>query len=145
MTVAFLVIVIAVLLCTRQAGRDYTLSVMLLIGAFTWLAIEIHLLRILGNVFAFALEHWIEIVMAFSAAVLLIVPAFMIYIALRDRLDSRAIRTEFQESNGTVRVKFERRVDTLMALGYGRTQAEVTAVRQMERDLIKTRAQSGRG
>lgn len=135
MTVAFLLIVIVVLLCTRQAGRDYTLGIMLLIAAFTWLAIEIHLLRILGAIFAVAVEHWFAIVMVLGAAVLLSVPALMIYIAVRDHLERRDFREEFQESQSTVRSKFERRVDTLMALGYGRTQAEITAVRQMKRDL----------
>ena len=138
MTVAFLLVVIVVLLCMRQAGRDYTLGIMLLIAAFTWLAIEIHLLRILGDIFAVAVENWFEIVMAFGAALLLSVPALMTYIAVRDHFDHRCVRGEVQESHETVRVKFERRVDTMMALGYDRTQAEVTAVRQMKRDLHRS-------
>ena len=132
MTVAFLLVVIVVLLYTRRPDRDYTLGLMLLIAAFVWLAIEIHLLSILGDFFAVALEHWLDIVMAFGAAVLLIVPAIMIYIAVRDHVENRE---KFQESNGTVRGKFERRVATLMALGYGRTQAEATAIRLLKRDF----------
>ena len=135
MTVAFLLVVIVVLLCTRPAGRDYTLGIMLLIAAFTWLAIEIHLLRILGAIFAVAVEHWFAIVLTLGASVLLSVPALMIYIAVRDHLERRDFREEPQESQSTVRSKFVRRVDTLMGLGYGRTQAEITAVRQMKRDL----------
>jgi hypothetical protein len=132
MTVIVLLVVIVVLLYTRRPDRDYTLGLMLLIAAFVWLAIEIHLLSILGDFFAVALEHWLDIVMAFGAAVLLIVPAIMIYIAVRDQLDNRE---KFQESHGSVRSKFERRVTTLMALGYGRTQAEATAIRLLKRDF----------
>lgn len=135
MTIVFLLVVIVVLLWTRQAGGDYTLGIGLLIAAFTWLAIEIHLLSILGDLFALALEHWLEIVMAFGAAILLIVPAIMIYIALRDQLDDLAMRPQFQQSPGTVRSKFDRRVTTLIALGYGRTEAETTAIRLMKRDF----------
>jgi hypothetical protein len=132
MTVVALLVVIAILLYTCHPKRDYSLSVALLIAAFTWLAIEIHLLRILRDLFALALEHWIEIVMAFSAAILLIVPAIMIYIAVRDQLDKCE---KVQEAHGTVRSKFERRVTTLMALGYGRTQAEANALRLLKRDF----------
>jgi hypothetical protein len=139
MTVAILVVVIAILLYTCHPKRDYTLSVALLIAAFTWLAIEIHVLRLLRDVFALALEHWIETVMAFGAVILLIVPAIMLYIAIRDQIDSRGLVRERHPSSGTVRSsvlnKFERRVATLMALGYGRTQAEATALHQMKRDL----------
>jgi len=135
MTVVLLLIVIVVLLWTRQAGRDYTLRIVFLIAAFTWLAIEIHLLKILGAIFAVAVEHWFAIVMALGAAVLLSVPVLMIYIAVSDHLERRSSREDFHESQNTVRCKFERRVDTLMALGYGRTQAEITAVRQMKRDF----------
>lgn len=129
MTLVFLLVVIVVLLYTRQADRDYTLGLVILIAALTWLAIEIHILRILADLFALALEHWIEIVMAFSAAVLLSVPLIMVYIALRDQLDNRAIRKEFQESHGAVRVKFNRRVAALMAQGYDRERAEAVALR----------------
>ena len=132
MTVAFLLVVIVILLHTRRPDRDYTLGLMLLIAAFIGLAIKIRLLSILGDLFALALEHWLEIVMAFGAAILLIVPAIMIYIAVRDQLDNRE---KFQESHGPVRSKFERRVNTIMALGYGRTQAEATAMRLLKRDF----------
>ena len=135
MTVVFLLIVIVILLWARPAGRDYTFSIMLLIAALTWLAIEIHLLRILGGIFAVAVEHWFAIVLALGAAVLLSVPALMIYIAVQDHLERHDVPERVHEARGTVRSKFERRVDTLMALGYGRTQAEITAVRQMKRDL----------
>jgi hypothetical protein len=132
MTVAFLLVIIVVLLYTRRPERDYTLGLMGLIAAFIWLAIEIHLLSILGDLFALALERWIQIVIALGAAVLLIVPAIMIYIAVRDHLDNRK---KFRESHGTVRNKFERRVTTLMSLGYGRTQAESNAMRLLKRDF----------
>jgi hypothetical protein len=134
-TIVFLVAVIVGLLYARQSERGYTLSAMLMIAAFIWLGIEIHLLNLLGDFFALAVAHWAEIVMALGAVVLLIVPAAMIYIALRDRLDNEAIQKPESASAGSVRSKFERRVDNLMALGYGRTQAELTAIRQMKRDL----------
>jgi dipeptide/tripeptide permease len=131
MTVIVLLVVIVVLLYTRRPDRDYTLGVMLLIAAFIGLAIKIRLLSVLGDLFALALEHWLEIVMAFGTAILLSVPAIMIYIAVRDHLDKR----KMQESHGPVRSKFERRVTTLMALGHGRTQAEATAIRLLKRDF----------
>jgi hypothetical protein len=98
MTVLFLLAVIVLLLSTRQAERDYTIGIALLIGAFTWLAIEIHLLHVLADIFAAALEHWTEIVMALSVTILLIVPMIMLYIALRDELEKGAIR-RFRESD----------------------------------------------
>ena len=110
MTVAFLVVAIVLLLYTRPDERDYTLGIMLLIGAFTWLAIEIHLLRILADLCAVALEHWIEIIVAFSAAVLLSVPVAMIYMAVRDQLDNRGIRKAVQQSSRTLD-KFDQKRD----------------------------------
>ena len=144
MIIVFLVVVIVILLYTRQAGRDYSLGIGLLIAAFTWLAIEIHLLRILADLFALAVQHWHDVVVALGAGILLFVPAIMIYITFQDRLEGRALRPQLQHSAGTVRGKFERRVATLIALGYDRTQAEVTAVRLMKRDLMKPAPQSTR-
>jgi len=144
MTIVFLLVVIVILLYTRQAGRDYTLGIGLLIAAFTWLAIEIHLLRILADLFALAVQHWLDVVVALGAAILLIVPVIMIYITLHDRLDDRALSPQAQHSPGAVRGKFDRRVATMIALGYDRTQAEVTAVRLMKRDLMKTGSQHRR-
>jgi hypothetical protein len=139
MTVAILLVVIAILLYSCHPRRDYTLSVALLIAAFTWLAIEIHLLHFLRDALALALEHWIETVTAFGAVILLIVPATMLYIAVRDQIDNRNLGRVCHRSRGPIRNtvlnRFERRVATLMALGYGRTQAEATALHQMKRDL----------
>jgi len=141
MTVAILVVVIAILLFTCRPERDYTVSAALLIAAFTWLAIEIHLLGLLRDVFALALDHWLDTVMAFGAVILLVVPASMLYLAVRDHLDRRSFahaqHPSFSPSRNTVN-RFERRVATLMALGYGRTQAEATALHQMKRDLDHT-------
>jgi hypothetical protein len=139
MTVAVLLVVIAVLLYACHLKRDYTVYVALLIAAFTALAIEIHLLELLRDVFAIALDHWVETVTVFGGVILLIVPALMLYIAIRDQIDNRTPAEEHQQSHASipsaVLSKFERRVGTLMALGYGRTQAEATALRQMKRDL----------
>jgi small-conductance mechanosensitive channel len=92
MIVVSLLVVIVALLYAHQSDGDYSLGIALLIGAFTWLAIEIHLLRILADFFAVALEHWLEIVMALGVAIVLIVPAIMIYIAVQDELDHRGRR-----------------------------------------------------
>ncbi len=139
MTVAILLVVIAILLYTCHPKRDYTLNVALLIAAFTCLAIEIHVLGLLRDVLAIALDHWVETVMVFGGVILLIVPALMLYIAVRDHLDNRNLgRKRYQTYvpiQSSVLSKFERRVATLMALGYGRTQAEATALQQMKRDL----------
>lgn len=125
MVVGFLLVIIAILLYQRQPQRGYTLGVAVLIAAFTWLSIEIHLLHLLRDVLAVALDHWVDTVMAFCAFILLIVPATMLYVGVRNPVVARH----------TVLDKFERRVATLMALGYGRTEAEVTALHQMKRDL----------
>ncbi len=140
MIVVFLLAVIVLLLSTRQTGRDYSLGIALLIGAFTWLAIEIHLLRVLADLFAIALEHWTQIVMALSITILLIVPAIMIYLAIRDELDNRAIREEFQQSNGALRYKFNQKVAALIAQGYGRERAEATVARLVDRRLERQTA-----
>ncbi len=129
MTVFFLVAVIVVLLSTQRVNRDYSVRIALLIAAFFWLAIEIHLLSILADLCALALEHWLEIVMAFCAAVVLSVPLIMVYIALCDQLDERAIRQEFRQSHWTVRTRFNRRVAGLMAQGFDRERAEAATLR----------------
>lgn len=138
MTVAILLVVIALLLYTRHLKRDYTVSVALLIAAFTALAIEIHLLELLRDVLAIALDHWVETVTVLGGVILLIVPALMLYIAVRDQIDNRKLAPRQQSrvpAHSMVLSRFERRVATLMALGYGRTQAEATALQQMKRDL----------
>jgi hypothetical protein len=139
MTIAILLVVIAILLFTVRPGHNYTVSTALLIAAFTWLAIEIHLLRILRDVFAIAVQHWFDTLMAFGAAILLSVPATMLYIAIRDQFENRSLgrqrRLLLGHARNRVLAKFERRVATLMALGYGRTKAEATALHQMKRDM----------
>lgn len=139
MIVAILVVVIAILLYTCDPERDYTVTAALLIAAFTWLAIEVHLLRLLRDILALALDHWVETAMAFGAVILLSVPATILYVAVRDHLDGRHLVHAGHQSHSaarnTVLNKFERRVATLMGLGYGRTQAETTALHQMKRDL----------
>ena len=139
MTVAILVIVIAILLYTCHPKRDYTLNVALLIAAVTGLAIEIHVLDLLRDVLAIALDHWVETVVVFGGVILLIVPVLMLYIAIRDQIGNRKPVEERQQSRAPIRNtvlgKFDRRAATLMALGYGRTQAEAIALQQMKRDM----------
>jgi hypothetical protein len=125
MIVVSLLVVIAILLYLGQPHRDYTLGIALLIAALTWLSIEVHLLHLLRDVVALALDYWLDTLMALCAVILLIVPATMLYVGVRDPVVARH----------TVLDKFERRVATLMALGYGRTEAETTALHQMKRDL----------
>lgn len=129
MTVFFLLVVIVALLSPQRAARDYSVRIMLLIAAFFWLGIEIHILRILADLCALALEHWVEILMAFSAAVVLSVPLIMVYIALGDQLEERAIRQEFRESHGAVRTRFNQHVAALMARGFDRERAEAATWR----------------
>ncbi len=132
MIVALSLVAIGFLLCTRRPGRDYTPGTVALIAGFIWLAIEIHLLGMLGDLLAAALRHWIQIVVSCGAAILLIVPALMIYLAVRDQFDNG---TKVLDAHNPVRNTFERRVDTLRALGYGRTEAEATALRLLKRDF----------
>ncbi|HTR24948.1 MAG TPA: hypothetical protein VMI10_13290 [Terriglobales bacterium] len=132
MTVVFLLAVIALLLYLHRPERDCTLSAAALIGAFTWLAIDVHLLRLLQEMFAFAIENWVDVVMGVGALILLIVPAMMIQIAVRGEL---ALTGHSANRRNRVIDKFERRVATLLALGYSRTAAETTALHQMKRDL----------
>jgi hypothetical protein len=147
MIVVLLLVVIAVLIYVREPQRDYTLSLALLIAASTWLAIEIHLLRLLADFFALAVQNWVDVVMALGALLLLIVPAIMIYVAVRDELDARtaeAVRNAtHNRTRSVVLDKFERRVTTLMALGYGRTEAEASALHQMKRDLEHSSVKPG--
>lgn len=147
MVVVSLLVVIAILLYLRRPDRDYSLSAALLIAAFTWLAIEIHVLRLLQDLVALAVAHWVDVTTALAAAILLVVPAMMLYIAVRDHLDHRArgpLRNLVPtHARHTVLNKFERRVATLMALGYRRTQAEATALNQMKRDLAHYRGTKG--
>lgn len=131
MIVALLLVAIGILLCTRRSERDHTPGLMVLIGGFIWLAIEIHLLSMLGDLFAAALRHWIQIVAAFGVTILLIVPAIMIFITIRDKFDSRRVL----DAHNPVRSTFERRVETMKALGYGRTEAEAIALRLLKRDF----------
>lgn len=56
------------------------------------MAIKINLLSILGEMFALALENWVPIVVALSAATVLIVPGLMIYLAIHDQLGSRCVQ-----------------------------------------------------
>jgi hypothetical protein len=146
MTIAILLVVIAILIYTRRPGFEYTLGAALLITAFTWLAVEIHLLRILRDVFALVLDHWFDTLMVFGAAIVLSVPVTMLYIAIRDQFENRKLGREGHplpvQVRNRVLDKFERRVATLMALGYGRTQAEATALHQMKRDLDRNTSAS---
>ncbi len=139
MAVAILLVAIAILLYTSHPKRDYTLSAALLIVAFTWLAIEIHLLRLVQDLVALAVKNWVDVLFALAAALLLVVPSLMLYIAIRDQIDNRAVAGAGHHSPGQIRNtvlnKFEQRVATLMALGYGRTQAEAIALQQMKRDM----------
>jgi hypothetical protein len=125
MIVVSLLVVVAILLYLGQPNRDHTLGIALLIAALTWLSIEVHLLHLLRDVFALALDHWLDTLMALCAVMVLIVPAIMLYVGMRDPVAARHIVLD----------RFERRVATLMALGYGRTEAEATALHQMKRDL----------
>ncbi|HVM94485.1 MAG TPA: hypothetical protein VMT67_16810 [Terriglobales bacterium] len=141
MTVVFLLlVVIAMLLYVRRP--NYTFSVAVLIAALTWLAIDVHLLRLVQEMVAFVVENWADVAMGVGAVIVLIVPAMMIYIGVRDEIDKRATHphqmfTPVGIANARNRVldKFERRVATLLALGYSRTEAEATAFHQMKRDL----------
>jgi len=87
----FLLIVAALLVCTPRGERKLALGSMLMVGAAIWVAVRINLHRILGdllgNVIALAWDYREEILLACAAAVVLIVPVLMIYIALCDRVD----------------------------------------------------------
>ena len=142
MTAVFLLGFIALLLYLRLSERGYTLTAAVLIAALTWLAIDVHLLHLLQNLVALAVENWVDVAMGLGALILLIVPAMMIYVGIREELDKRGapphqVFTPVSIANPHNKVldKFERRVATLLALGYSRTEAESTAVHQMKRDL----------
>ncbi len=92
MAVALLLAIVVVLLCTRQTERDYTFALLFLLAASIALAIKIRLISILGDVFGLAVENWLPIVIVLSAVIILIVPALMIYLAIRDQFDSRCVQ-----------------------------------------------------
>jgi hypothetical protein len=90
----FLLILVALLLCTPRAERGFALGSTLLVGAIFWLAIEINLHRvlagILGGVAGFFWEHRSEVILFLAAGIVLIVPVVMLYVAVCDQIAARA-------------------------------------------------------
>lgn len=92
--ICFVLAVVAVLACTPRSERGLALGSMLAVGTVIWLAVRISLHSILGSIFgnlaALAWEYHAEILLAFAAAVVLIVPVVMIYVGVCDQLEARA-------------------------------------------------------
>jgi len=90
----FFLAVVALLICTPRSERGLAFGSMLMVGAAIWLAVRIKLASILGSivgtVLALGWEYRIEILLAMGAAIVLVVPLLMIYIAVCDKLDERA-------------------------------------------------------
>lgn len=86
-----LFVVVALLACTPRAERGLALGSMLVVGAVVWLAVRIKLHSILGSlvgaVMAFVFEYRNELLLCFAAAIVLIVPIVMIYVAVCDQFE----------------------------------------------------------
>jgi len=90
----FVLIVIVLLSCTPRGERRLALASMLVVGAAIWLAVRIKLHSILGGLIgaamALAFEYRNELLLSFAAAVVLIVPMVMIYVAVSDQVIEHA-------------------------------------------------------
>ena len=90
----FVLIVIVLLSCTPRGERRLALGSMLVVGAVIWLAVRIKLQSILGALIGAAMglafEFRNELLLGFAAAIVLIVPMVMIYVAVSDQMIERA-------------------------------------------------------
>lgn len=89
-----LTVVVVLLLCTPRGERGLALGLLLAVGVALWVAVRISLHRLLGSLIDALLTlgwgHRTELLLGFAAAVVLIVPIFMLYVAVGDQLDKRA-------------------------------------------------------
>ncbi|MFZ1918691.1 MAG: hypothetical protein WAU58_14040 [Terriglobales bacterium] len=96
--IVFLLFVAILLICTPRSERGLALGSMLAVGIAIWLAVRINLHRILGGIVGtiagLVWEYRSDLLLFFAAAIVLIVPALMIYMTVRDQLDRR----EFEKS-----------------------------------------------
>jgi len=100
--VIFFVLTVAVLLlCTPRGERALGLGAMAGVGIAIWIAVRISLHSVLagmlGTLVELASEHWADLLMVFAAAVVLVVPVFMIYVAVGDQLEKRAATSRERE------------------------------------------------
>ena len=89
MLVALLVATIFALLWSNQIEHGYTLGSTALLVTILVLVLKIRLASLLGGLCELALAHWIEVVIAICAAIILLVPILMLYVILTDRRGAR--------------------------------------------------------
>jgi MFS family permease len=91
----FLVIVAVLIAFTPREERALAVGAMLALGSLIWLAVKANLSSILGNIIAGVVslgwEYRNELLLAFAATVVLIVPIVMIYVVMCDYIEARAL------------------------------------------------------
>jgi len=98
--IIFLLFVLVLLACTPPPERGLALGSMLVVGIAIWLAVGVHLHRVLGSTIGFvvtlAWEHQNDLLLFFAAAIVFIVPILMVYMAVSDEFNrhrvARALR-----------------------------------------------------
>jgi hypothetical protein len=131
--VVCLLVAIAVLLCMPQADRGSALLRMALVGGAIWVIKTLSLPEALFGLGSLLIElawhHRRATVCILGGCALLWLPLLFIWLFVSDALANRAVRKEFQESDGATRVRFARRVDEFVKAGYDRAKAESVVTR----------------
>ena len=87
-------VVVALLAFTPRADRGLAFGSLLAAGGVVWLAVRIKLHSVVGSlvgaVLTIAYEYRNDLLLGFAAAIVLIVPVVMIYVAICDQLEKRA-------------------------------------------------------
>lgn len=134
----FLFVVVLLLLCTPKAELGLASGTLLLVGAAIWITVKtnipVFLVRIIGSILELGWENREQVLLALAASIILIVPFVLTYVVICEQIDNHAIRKEFRDTNGIVRVRFNQRVRKLMALGYDRERAVAVTRKVLEKE-----------
>ena len=135
--VTVLLIVLIILICTPLAKRHRVLAQLVLIGFVGWFLYKFKVVEVLFSVvvtvaaavIAFCWEHRSGLMLGGGILVFASFPAFIFWCLRSDFRENRQIREEWQSSDGAVRIKFDKRVETYKRLGYDQTRAEEATMR----------------
>ena len=130
--IAFLLVSILVLLCVPIERRASALGRLVLFGILLWLLKTIHVVK---GFFSVALglielgwQHRVQVFISLGVLFFVWLLGYFAYCAARDQIDNWALRKEWKESKGTVRVHLDRRIEQLVGLGYDRDRAQAAAM-----------------
>jgi len=135
--VTVLLIVLIILICTPLAKRQRVLAQLAVIGLAVWFlytfkVIEVVLtviVTVASAVISFCWDHRTVLIYVFGSLLFASFPAFIFWCLRSDFRENRQIREEWQSSDGAVRIKFDKRVETYKRLGYDQTRAEEATMR----------------